>query len=82
MEIKKFPEVDEEKQKIPIPHIGWSKLNFYNKEIFLKSPLRSITKDQYVYFVHSFYAHTREKNITLAEGNYGNIDYCAALKKR
>ncbi|OON91813.1 MAG: imidazole glycerol phosphate synthase subunit HisH [Epulopiscium sp. Nele67-Bin002] len=42
-----------------IPHMGWNKLDITNS-----SPILNGMQDQFVYFVHSFYANTNNKYIT------------------
>lgn len=51
---------------LKIPHIGWNALEFRNKTDIFKY----INNGDHVYFVHSFYAATQDKNIT-AVSEYG-----------
>jgi glutamine amidotransferase len=67
--ILKFPAEDGFK----IPQIGWN--NIYN----LSSPLfEGIKENEYVYFVHSYYAEKSE--FSIATTNYIQ-EYCSALHK-
>lgn len=51
---------------LKVPHMGWNTLNFD-----LSHPLLKYIKEgDYVYFVHSYYVNTNEKNI-VASANYG-----------
>mgnify|MGYP001589766709 FL=1 len=51
---------------IKIPHMGWNSLSFENK-----SPLlQGIVENQYVYFVHSYYAVNCEEGIINAYSMY------------
>ncbi|MBX4260111.1 imidazole glycerol phosphate synthase subunit HisH [Clostridium estertheticum] len=51
---------------IKIPHMGWNSLSFEND-----SPLlRGIKENQYVYFVHSYYAVNCEEGIVNAYSTY------------
>ncbi len=46
---------------LKIPHMGWNALNFTKNE----TPIfKDIKNGDHVYFVHSFYAKTNEKNVT------------------
>jgi glutamine amidotransferase len=58
---------------IKVPQMGWN--NIYE----LKQPLfRGLNKDEYVYFVHSYYV---EKSVhTTATANY-SLEYSAAMQK-
>ena len=61
-------------ENLKIPHIGWNALHFKNE-----SPLfKYINNGDCVYFVHSFYVETDEKNLT-ATTDYGK-EITAAVK--
>ncbi len=51
---------------IKIPHMGWNSLSFETYSPLLKG----ISENQYVYFVHSYYAVNCEKNIVNAYSMY------------
>lgn len=48
-----------EEPELIIPHMGWNKLEKLNECPLLEN----IGEDEYVYFVHSYKAHTEDKNI-------------------
>jgi glutamine amidotransferase len=51
---------------IKIPHMGWNSLSFENS-----SPLLyGVNENEYVYFVHSYYAQIYENGIVNAYSNY------------
>ncbi|MBQ4151280.1 MAG: imidazole glycerol phosphate synthase subunit HisH [Clostridia bacterium] len=54
-------------KELKIPHIGWNALDFGGKQSKL---FKYIKNGDCVYFVHSFYAKTDEKNI-IATAEYG-----------
>lgn len=63
-EIKRFDKAKMQEDS-KIPHVGW------NRIFFKKNPLfEGLTKDPYLYFVHSYHAITDEKNV-IAETIYG-----------
>lgn len=67
LNLKKFP------PKEKVPHMGWNKI--YN----LKSPLtKGLGEDDYVYFVHSFYAELGKE--TSSTCNYIN-EFSSGLHK-
>lgn len=47
-------------ENLSIPHIGWNKLEIQNDCPLL----HGLSKDEYVYFVHSYKAHCNDKNIS------------------
>lgn len=68
LNVKRFPQ-----SELKVPQIGWN--NVYS----LKSPiLNGISENEYMYFVHSFYAEKCTESIALT--NYG-IEYSSAIQK-
>ncbi|TGC07401.1 imidazole glycerol phosphate synthase subunit HisH [Methanolobus halotolerans] len=60
-EVLRFPHSD-----LKVPHMGWNSITMNQKHPFFEG----IPDNTYVYFVHSFYVDTGEKN-TLASCEYG-----------
>lgn len=56
-----------------IPQIGWNSIDTLSSELF-----KGINNNEYVYFVHSYYAEISEN--TIAATDYG-IKYSSALQK-
>lgn len=60
---------------LKVPHIGWNRI-----EIIKDDPIfRRLSKENYVYFVHSFYASGCQNNL-LALSDYG-VDIPAVVRK-
>jgi len=53
--------------EVKIPHMGWNSLNIVNSNPLIKN----IKEEDYVYFVHSFYAEMGIKEDLIAECSYG-----------
>ncbi|MEN6592478.1 MAG: imidazole glycerol phosphate synthase subunit HisH [Methanobacterium sp.] len=64
-EVKKFPDslIDE---GFKIPHMGWN-----NLQIKRPCPILKDIKDDYMYFVHSYYVSPSDENIIAATVDYG-----------
>lgn len=61
--IKKIPSID----NIKIPHMGWNSIDIKDgAKLF-----RGMSKQEYVYFVHSYYLETEDENIVAATTEYG-----------
>ncbi|MCF6353381.1 MAG: imidazole glycerol phosphate synthase subunit HisH [Cyclobacteriaceae bacterium] len=56
-----------------VPHIGWNKIDNVKSSLF-----KDVTREAYLYFVHSYFADISES--TIAVTNYG-IPFSAALQK-
>lgn len=58
-----------------VPHMGWNQLN-----ITSNCPILEGLEDDYFYFVHSYYAKPKEKNVIAATTDY-HIEMVAVLWK-
>lgn len=67
LDVKKFS------SSLKIPQIGWNSINNLSSELF-----KGINNDEFVYFVHSYYAEIGKN--TIATTDYG-ISYSSALHK-
>lgn len=80
-DVKKFPSTFNDK-KIRIPQIGWNKI--FEEESLNKwrnTPLKEITEEDYMYFIHSFYANPSDINDVLSYSYYQDIKYCSSVQK-
>ena len=62
-------------QRFSIPHMGWNNLQNIDKNHFL---LKGVVEDDYIYFVHSFYAELNQ--FSIASNDYIN-DFAAVVNK-
>lgn len=60
-----FPGVTQEGESYKVPHMGWNRLSFHHP-----SPILQNIEENFVYFVHSYYARTNEKEVVIAECQY------------
>ena len=61
--IKRIPD----KEGLKIPHIGWNSLDLINEGRLFKG----LSKEPYVYFVHSYYIQAEDSTIVSAFTEYG-----------
>tara|TARA_Y100001970_G_scaffold91118_1_gene114927 strand:- start:465 stop:1124 length:660 start_codon:yes stop_codon:yes gene_type:complete len=65
-----------------VPQIQWNTIYSENKINFNEgSPFNSLKQNEFMFFVHSFFVKTKNKNDILALSKYGDIEYCSALQK-
>ncbi|MCM8787935.1 MAG: imidazole glycerol phosphate synthase subunit HisH [Candidatus Omnitrophica bacterium] len=74
-EVKKF-----NLKNLIVPHMGWNKVRVIERA---KKPIlfKGIKDNSFFYFAHSYYCHPKEKDVVLAETNYG-IKFCSAINKK
>ncbi len=63
--IVKFPGVTANGERYKVPHMGWNSLTFQQP-----SPLLEGIDEGHVYFVHSYYALTKDRSVVLATSDY------------
>jgi glutamine amidotransferase len=73
--IRRFPTSDGSIYKVP--QIGWNKLRLV--QATQSSPLQEVSADDYMYFVHSYYAVPNRLQDALTHTVYGATDYCSSL---
>ena len=67
---------------INIPHIGWKKVIFsknINSDSIFEESFSS--KDNFFYFVHSFFVKTKKIDIISGKTLYGKNNFCSAIEK-
>lgn len=58
-----------------VPHLGWNK-------VFINSKRPNLIKDEsYFYFVHSYYASPKFKDLIFSKTTYQGLDFCSSVKK-
>jgi glutamine amidotransferase len=77
--IKKFP-ITRNDKIIKVPQIAWN--NIYScKKKWIDTPLYNIEENEFMYFVHSYYAEPEFEDSILTNTNYSEIEYCSAVMK-
>ncbi|MGA9286757.1 MAG: imidazole glycerol phosphate synthase subunit HisH [Anaerobacillus sp.] len=64
--VKKFSGKDSSGNSYKVPHMGWNKLIMQKPDSFLMSEVG----DEHVYFVHSYYVDTNDRNVLIATAEY------------
>lgn len=78
--VKKFLNKNEQNENIKVPQIGWNQICPYNELKWDNSLLNGIKKKEFMYFVHSFYVETDDKDIMLTYTDYEGLRYCSSIE--
>ncbi|MFJ5623419.1 imidazole glycerol phosphate synthase subunit HisH [Peribacillus loiseleuriae] len=73
--VVRFSGIDSKNNAYKVPHMGWNKLTFNHS-----SPLLKGLEEDYVYFVHSYFAVTNETEVVTASAKY-DVDVPAIVTK-
>ncbi|MFN8115617.1 MAG: imidazole glycerol phosphate synthase subunit HisH [Bacteroidia bacterium] len=72
--IKKF----QDHSNMRIPQIAWNTI-YNSKRTWENSPLHNIKQNEFMYFVHSYYAKPLEENVVLTNTKYHDFEYCSSV---
>lgn len=61
-----------------IPQIAWNTI-YNSKRTWENSPLHNIKQNEFMYFVHSYYAKPLEENVVLTNTKYHDFEYCSSV---
>ena len=70
--VRRFPESPE----YVVPHMGWNRLDFKQKNVPI---YRDLKETDYVYFVHSYYVDAEDPAIVATTTNYDNVEFCSSI---
>ncbi|MGX1983461.1 glutamine amidotransferase [Thermolongibacillus altinsuensis] len=73
--VVRFRGVSANGEKYKVPHMGWNRLSFHRS-----SPLLDNVEQGHVYFVHSYYVQTNDRDVVLASSEY-DVDVPAVVGK-
>ncbi len=72
-EVKKF-----RVKNLPVPHMCWNLVNFVKEEKIL---LERIKKQEFFYFVHSYYPKPYKKEYIFGTTKYASVEFCSMIVK-
>lgn len=75
--IKRFPEKLEER-KIKVPHIAWNTI-YPSVQKWDDTPLVELEKNEFMYFIHSYYVSPTSDSCVLTKTNYDGIEFCSSI---
>ncbi|MFD0050160.1 imidazole glycerol phosphate synthase subunit HisH [Actinomycetes bacterium NPDC127524] len=74
-DVIRFHGTDSDGASYKVPHMGWNQLAFRGE-----SPILAGLKEDYVYFVHSYYVRTKDAEVVKASAKY-DVDVPAVVGK-
>ena len=77
--VKKFKFMNKNRIKYSVPQVGWNKID--GKDICWKNTLlNGLSSNDFMYFVHSYYAKPEDPNCILSFTTYGEQKYCSSIE--
>jgi glutamine amidotransferase len=80
--IVRFPARNKNGQRIKVPHIGWRQIYRTETEAenaWMKTPLSGTSDNDFMYFIHSYYALPARQDLILSVTTYGGTEFCSAI---
>ena len=81
--VVRFHDRTETGKLVKVPQVGWNKIMMpkgVGPRFWAQTPLEGLDSGAYMYFVHSFYVKPENPGVILSVSQYGNLDYCSALR--
>ena len=66
--------------KMTVPHIAWNIIHKENID-WKYSPFSNLSNQQYMYFIHSYYAKPNKDSYILSTTKYNDFTFCSAIIK-
>lgn len=80
---QKFPKLNSKNEKLKVPQIMWNRIYPIEGDLFAKdTPLDVIKKNEFMYFVHSYFASEVKPENVLSKTNYCDIEYSSSIYKK
>ncbi|MCX7956547.1 MAG: imidazole glycerol phosphate synthase subunit HisH [Endomicrobia bacterium] len=64
-------------KKFPVPHMCWNKVRFVKENFSL---LKGLRKEEFFYFVHSYYPVVKDKSVVFSTTEY-SVKFCSMVVK-
>ena len=83
--VVRFPVKNKEGGKIKVPHVGWNKIfqpSSEDRTCWNESPLKNIMNGEFMYFVHSYYVVSSDKEAILSTTTYEGTQFCSSIIRR
>lgn len=77
--VVKFPAKTIDNKTIKIPQIGWNQIYEPEAGKWGNSPLKGLASNEFMYFVHSYFATPNNKEVILSLTDYEDIEYCSSV---
>ena len=78
--VTRFPNKNNNNEIIKVPQIGWNKIYLPKTNTRWKGgPLDKIKNNEYMYFIHSYFAKPINNKFIFSSTNYGGIEYCSSI---
>jgi len=81
--VLKFPLFENSFGKEKVPQVGWNQIfksSHLKNNAWENSPLKGLSEEEYMYFVHSFQVIPARKEIILSQTLYTGLTYCSSLQ--
>jgi len=77
--IKKFDNKKLTSMRVKVPQIGWNTIHSVDSRSWKNSPLKNLKNNDYMYFIHSFYANPNNKSEIISFTDYDNFKFASSV---
>jgi glutamine amidotransferase len=79
--VTRFPNFNDKKESIKVPHIGWNRIFFDESLSADGSILNNLRGGEFMYFVHSYFVIPNAADSAITYTDYCGIRYCSGIRK-
>lgn len=80
-DVAKFPTINDRKELVRIPQIGWNNIERPKTNTWKNTPLRTLKNNSFMYFVHSYFVRPTDKSVITSLTTYYGVSYCSSITK-
>jgi len=78
----RFPRTNDQGAATRVPQIGWNRLSRPRSASWEGTLLGTTPNEEYMYFLHSYYAIPDDSSVTLCTTEYEGTGYCSGVARR
>ncbi len=78
-DVVRFEKPKESGEVLKVPHVGWNRINPPAGR-WGGAIMDEVEPGDFMYFVHSYYVRPADRAVVLAESQYGQTNFCSALR--
>lgn len=79
--VKRFPNFNDKNDKVRVPNIGWNRIFLTQNPVVKDSIFHNIRDEEFMYFVHSYFAVPQDEEAVITYTDYCGIRYCSGIRK-
>ena len=77
--VKRLPKYSPANEISKVPNVSWCKITPGSRDLWDRSPLKNMTAENYMYFVHSYFSEPEDERYVLSYSEYNEFKFCSSV---